>query len=177
LDDERLPMSGKQSPDALFASIAAAKPKLVTGVPDGMLARTIGLCEASADFPYIACAREEECVGVAAGAALAGERAVVLMQNAGFLNSLGAFATMAQRYQLPIIFIVTNRGALADPNGYDIEKRMAFDAGVRPAASVFDVDAAAIPDDLVPAAFKWAEAGRRPVILAVEKRLGAEASQ
>jgi len=43
--------------DRLFRSIAAAKPKLVTGVPDGMLARTIMLCEASPDFPYIACAR------------------------------------------------------------------------------------------------------------------------
>ena len=29
--------------DRLFRSIAAAKPKLVTGVPDGMLARTIML--------------------------------------------------------------------------------------------------------------------------------------
>ena len=118
----------------LFASIAAAKPRLVTGVPDGMLAETIMLCEASPDFPYIACAREEECIGVACGAAMAGERAVVMVQNAGMLNSLGAFATMALRYGLPIVVIVTNRGALADPNGYDIEKREAFDAGVRPMA-------------------------------------------
>lgn len=163
--------------DPLFRSIRAAKPALVTGVPDGMLAATIAACSASPDFPYVACAREEECIGVACGAAMAGERAVVVMQNAGFLNSLGAFATMAIRYQLPIVVIVTNRGALADPNGYDIEKREAFDAGVRPMARVFDFDANDIADDLVPAAFKWAEAGRKPVILALEKRLGAAASQ
>jgi sulfopyruvate decarboxylase TPP-binding subunit len=160
----------------LFESIRAAKPKLVTGVPDGMLSETIMLCDASKDFPYIACAREEECIGVACGAAMAGERAVVLVQNAGMLNSLGAFATMGLRYGLPFVVIVTNRGALADPNGYDIEKREAFDAGVRPMARVFDFDAANLPADLVPAAFKWAEAARKPVILALEKRLGGEAA-
>lgn len=162
--------------DPLFRSIAAARPRLVTGVPDGMLAATIFACEASDDFSYIGCAREEECIGVACGAAMAGERAVVLVQNAGMLNALGAFATMGLRYGLPFVVIVTNRGALADPNGYDIEKREAFDAGVRPMARVFDFDAADLPPDLVPAAFKWAEAARKPVILALEKRLGASAA-
>jgi sulfopyruvate decarboxylase TPP-binding subunit len=165
-----------QADNRLFRSIAASRPKLVTGVPDGMLAQTIMLCDASTDFPYIACAREEECIGVACGAAMAGERAVVMVQNAGLLNSLGAFATMGLRYGLPFVVIVTNRGALADPNGYDIEKREAFDAGVRPMARVFDFDASDFPDDLIPAAFKWAEAARKPVIIALEKRLGSEAA-
>ena len=107
---------------------------------------------------------------------MAGERAVVMVQNAGLLNSLGAFATMGLRYGLPFVVIVTNRGALADPNGYDIEKREAFDAGVRPMARVFDFDASDFPEDLIPAAFKWAEAARKPVIIALEKRLGAEAA-
>jgi sulfopyruvate decarboxylase TPP-binding subunit len=162
--------------DRLFRSILAARPKLVTGVPDGMLSATIFACQSTDQFPYIACAREEECIGVACGAAMAGERAVVLMQNAGLLNSLGAYATMGLRYGLPFVVVVTNRGALADPNGYDIEKREAFDAGVRPMARVFDFDAGDLPDDLMPAAFKWAEAARKPVILALEKRLGGEAA-
>lgn len=91
-----------------------------------MLARTIMLCEASPDFSHITCAREEECIGVASGVAMAGERAVVMVQIAGLLNSPGAFATMGLRYGLPFVIIVTNRGALADPNGYDIEKREAL---------------------------------------------------
>lgn len=161
---------------ALFKSICDAAPKLVTGVPDGMLAATIEACQASDQFPYIACAREEECIGVASGAAMAGERAIVLVQNAGLLNSIGAFATMALRYQLPFVIIVTNRGVLADPNSYDIEKHDAFELAVKNLARVFTYDAANLPDDLVPAAFKWAEAARRPAIIALERRLaGAEA--
>jgi sulfopyruvate decarboxylase TPP-binding subunit len=148
----------------------AAKPKLVTGVPDGMLAETIRFCAASA-VPYIPCAREEECIGVACGAAMTGERAVVLMQNAGLLNSLVAFSTMALRYQLPFVILTTNRGVLADPNSYDIEKFMAFEASVKPLTPVFSYPAANLPDDLVPAAFKWAEAARRPAIIALEKSL------
>jgi sulfopyruvate decarboxylase subunit alpha len=159
------------SGEALYRSIEAAKPKLVTGVPDGMLAATIMLCEQSKNFPYIACAREEECIGVASGAAMAGERAVVMVQNAGLLNSLGALATMGIRYQLPFVVLVTNRGVLADPNGYDIEKFMAFESGVRAMTPVFSYPMAAMPDDLVPAAFKWAEAARRPAVIALEKSL------
>ncbi len=159
------------SGETLFRSIRSAEPKLVTGVPDGMLAETIRLCDACPDFPYIACAREEETIGVACGAAMAGERAVVLVQNAGLLNSLGAFATMALRYQLPFVVIVTNRGSLADPNGYDIEKHMAFEASVKPLTQVFTFPAAQLPTDLVPAAFKWAEAARRPAVIALEKSL------
>jgi sulfopyruvate decarboxylase subunit alpha len=157
--------------DALYRSIAAARPRLVCGVPDGMLAETIRLCAKSPDFPYVACAREEECFGLASGAAMAGERAVVLVQNAGLLNSLGAFATMALRYQLPFVVFVTNRGVLADPNGYDIEKCMAFDASVPPLTPVFRFDASRLPDDVAPTAFKWAEAARRPAVIALEKRL------
>lgn len=159
------------SGDRLFRSIAAAKPSVVAGVPDGMLAETIRLCAASKDFPYIACAREEETIGVACGAAMAGERAVVLVQNAGLLNSIGALATMGLRYQLPFVVLVTNRGVLADPNSYDIEKYMAFEASVKTLTPVFSYAAASIPDDLVPAAFKWAEAARRPAVIALEKSL------
>jgi sulfopyruvate decarboxylase subunit alpha len=156
--------------DALFRSIEAAKPKLITGVPDGMLAETIRLCSES-PIPYIACAREEETIGVACGAAMAGERAVVLVQNAGLLNSIGALATMALRYQLPFVVLVTNRGVLADPNSYDIEKYMAFEASVKTLTPVFSYPAANFPADLVPAAFKWAEAARRPAVIALEKSL------
>lgn len=159
------------SGDRLFRSIASAKPRLVTGVPDGMLAETIRLCSETKDFPYIGCAREEECIGVACGAAMAGERAVVLVQNAGLLNSLGAVATMGIRYGLPFVILVTNRGALADPNSYDIEKFMAFEASVKTLTPVFSYAASALPDDLVPAAFKWAEAARRPAVIALEKSL------
>ena len=170
-------MSQSSPGKRLYDSIRMARSRLVAGVPDGMLAETIRLCMDDPQLVYADCAREEECIGVACGAALAGERAVVLVQNAGFLNSIGAFATMALRYQLPIVILVTNRGGLADPNGYDIEKRLAFDGGVRPIATVFDFSAAALPDDLIPAAFSWAEAGRRPVVLAIEKSLGEGASQ
>jgi sulfopyruvate decarboxylase subunit alpha len=157
--------------DRLFRSIVAAKPKLVTGVPDGMLAATIFACQSTDQFPYIACAREEECVGVACGAAMAGDRAVVLLQNAGLLNALGAFATMALRYQLPFVVLTTNRGVLADPNSYDIEKYVAFEASVPTLTPVFRYAMGALPDDIVPAAFKWSEAARRPAVIALEKAL------
>jgi hypothetical protein len=66
---------------------------------------------------------------------------------------------------------VTNRGVLADPNSYDIEKFMAFESSVTTLTPVFKYPMATMPDDLVPAAFKWAEAARRPAVIALEKSL------
>lgn len=157
--------------ERLYNSIVAARPMLVCGVPDGMLAHTIRLCQSSKSLSYVACAREEECIGIACGAAMAGERAVVLVQNAGLLNSLGAFATMAIRYQLSFVIVTTNRGVLADPNSYDIEKFTAFENSVKAVTPVFSYPFMSVPDELVPAAFKWAEAARRPAIVALEKSL------
>ena len=72
---------------------------------------------------------------------------------------------------LTLVIIVTNRGVLADPNSYDIEKFDAFEASVKALSHVFTYDAADLPDDLVPAAFRWAQAARRPAIIALERRL------
>ena len=72
---------------------------------------------------------------------------------------------------LPFVILVTNRGVLADPNSYDIEKFMAFESGVKAMTPVFSYPASSLPDDLVPAAFKWAEAARRPAVIALEKSL------
>jgi sulfopyruvate decarboxylase subunit alpha len=58
--------------------------------------------------------REETAVGVAAGAALAGRRPVVLMQNSGFGASVNALASLVQAYTLPLLLVVSLRGAAPD---------------------------------------------------------------
>ena len=60
-------------------------------------------------------AREDNAVGVAAGAALAGRAPVVLMQNSGLGQSVNALASLVVPYRIPMLLVVSLRGTAGDP--------------------------------------------------------------
>jgi sulfopyruvate decarboxylase subunit beta len=60
--------------------------------------------------PHVGVTREEEGVGVCAGAALAGRVPVLLMQNSGLGNSLNALASLTTLYRLPLLMLLEHRG-------------------------------------------------------------------
>jgi len=84
-----------------------------TGVPcsllDGLY-RALLDGDASVRAPLIEAVREDEAIGHAAGAYLAGRRPVVMMQNSGLGNSLNAIISLSQIYALPFLLLVTWRG-------------------------------------------------------------------
>lgn len=81
-----------------------------TGVPCSLIQSLIAALERHPTLPYVAAVREDAAVGVAAGAALAGRRPAVLMQNSGLGTSLNALASLSLLYRLPALLIVTWRG-------------------------------------------------------------------
>jgi phosphonopyruvate decarboxylase len=78
-----------------------------TGVPCSLVASLIAALE---PHGYVAETREDAALGLAAGAALAGRRPIVVMQNSGFGVSLNALGSLQQIYELPCLLIVTWRG-------------------------------------------------------------------
>lgn len=104
---------------------------IATGVPDGWVVPLINALSEDKRFDYIAAAREEECFGIAAGAAMSGKRALVIMQNSGFLNSIGAYTTLCQKYQTPFVCLIAHRGGINDSNSYDPNKHRSFEAVTR----------------------------------------------
>lgn len=78
-----------------------------TGVPCSLVA---SLIEALEHDGYVAETREDAALGLAAGAALAGRRPVVVMQNSGFGVSLNAIGSLQDIYALPCLLVVTWRG-------------------------------------------------------------------
>ncbi len=59
---------------------------------------------------HVPVTREEEGVGICAGAALAGRLPVLLMQNSGLGNCLNALLSLTQLYELPLLILATYRG-------------------------------------------------------------------
>ena len=114
--------------DNILNSLDEHNINVTTGVPDGWIVPLIKGLSADDRFDYIAAAREEECFGIAAGAAMSGRRTLVLMQNSGFLNSIGAFTTLCQKYQTPFVVLIAHRGGINDSNSYDPNKYRSFEA-------------------------------------------------
>jgi sulfopyruvate decarboxylase subunit alpha len=83
---------------------------LAVTVPCKYIARLIVEAEQDPRFTLMYPSREEEGLGIAAGAALAGRGSVMLLQNSGLGNMVNAYCSLNLYYDLPVCLIVTYRG-------------------------------------------------------------------
>lgn len=89
---------------------------LVPYVPDRVLTPLIKNLHVDPFFTTFATAREEEAVGIVAGAWMGGRRGAVLMQTSGFATLANVLASLAVPYQIPLIMFVSERGTLGEFN-------------------------------------------------------------
>ena len=79
-------------------------------VPCKLLANMIDILEKDNDVYYSAVPREEEGMGICAGAYLGNKFPCLLMQNTGIGNSINAIVSLLQLYNIPIVFLISYRG-------------------------------------------------------------------
>jgi sulfopyruvate decarboxylase subunit alpha len=79
-----------------------------TGVPDSTLAGVIA--ELIERRIYVPAVREDEAVGMAAGAYMGGKVPAVLMQNSGLGTSLNALISLNLIYRQPCLLLISWRG-------------------------------------------------------------------
>ena len=81
-----------------------------TGVPCSLLGALLQNLSEDKEILYVPAAREDAAVGIAAGAALSGRRAAVLMQNSGLGYCLNALTSLNLIYRIPTLLLITYRG-------------------------------------------------------------------
>ena len=59
-------------------------------------------------------AKEEEGIGVSAGAHFAGVKSAMLMQNHGFLASINGIVSFAHLYKIPLLMLISYRGSFGE---------------------------------------------------------------
>lgn len=75
-------------------------------------------------FSHVALTREEEGVGMCAGAALAGAKPAMLIQNSGLGNMVNALCSLTKYYKFPLALLISWRGVYGEkieaqkPMGY-----------------------------------------------------------
>jgi sulfopyruvate decarboxylase subunit alpha len=86
----------------------------VCSVPCVMLSGVLKQLQNGSLF-HIPVTREEEGVGIAAGAVLGGKRPALLMQNSGLGNAINALLSLTKLYRLPLSLVVSQRGGRGEP--------------------------------------------------------------
>jgi len=86
-------------------------------VPCKLLANMITILEDDKDVYYSAIPREEEGMGICAGAYLGNKLPCIMMQNTGIGNSVNSIVSLLQLYQIPVVFLISYRGTSGEPVG------------------------------------------------------------
>ncbi|MEK9802809.1 MAG: decarboxylase [Curvibacter sp.] len=106
--------AGETWDETLIRVFKANEIRLITYVPDKVLAPLIKRLHADPYFTVICPAREEEAVGIVTGAYMGGLRGIVLMQTSGFATLPNALASLTVPYQIPLLMLISERGTLGD---------------------------------------------------------------
>ena len=91
---------------AILEAIKKSGINLVASLPDINCLDLINALERDSDIIHVPLCREEEGIGICAGARLVGKKPAIVMQNAGLLNSCNGIVTTGIQLELPILLIV-----------------------------------------------------------------------
>ncbi len=100
---------------SVFKGIIDAGIDLIVSVPCANLKELIPMVDKAQDIIHVPVTREEEGVGVCAGAYMGGKRPAMLMQNSGLGNSINALASLNMLYGIPLLMIMSHRGVEGEP--------------------------------------------------------------
>jgi sulfopyruvate decarboxylase alpha subunit len=141
-------MQPRDWPGEIHRELAAAGVRIVGYVPDAGHKRLIELCHADKRMRAVVLSTEEEGIGLASGAWLGGEKAVLLMQSSGVGNVVNAIG-MLKECRIPLVSLVTMRGQQGEFNPWQVPMGQATRQVLEAMGTV--VHEAASEEDIAPA--------------------------
>ncbi|OPY51114.1 MAG: Sulfopyruvate decarboxylase subunit alpha [Methanosaeta sp. PtaU1.Bin112] len=100
---------------AVYQGMKRAGIDFVASVPCVNLQELLILIGSDPEIIHLPVTREEEGVGICAGAWMGGRRAALLMQNSGLGNCINALASLDMLYGIPLLMIISHRGGVGEP--------------------------------------------------------------
>jgi len=100
---------------AVYKGIKAAGIRYISALPETWLVYLLQLAEDDPEMTLVEVAKEEEAIGIAAGAYFAGKPNALLLQNHGFLAAINGIVSLALLYRVPLTMLIALRGHWGEP--------------------------------------------------------------
>jgi sulfopyruvate decarboxylase subunit alpha len=105
----------------VYDALKGAGVRIISALPETWLVHLIRMAEEDPEVTLVRLAKEEEGVGISAGAHLAGVKSAMLMQNHGFLASVNGIVSGAQLYRIPMLMLISARGEFGERDPWQTE--------------------------------------------------------
>lgn len=99
----------------IYQGIKDAGIKFISALPETWLVYLLQLADEDPEMCLIEVAKEEEAIGIAAGAYFAGAPNALLLQNHGFLAAINGIVSLSLLYRVPLVMLIANRGHMGEP--------------------------------------------------------------
>src|SRR5438094_9456462 len=98
----------------IYEALKACDVKIMSALPETWLVHLVRMADEDPDMTLVRLAKEEEGVGVSAGAHFAGVKSAMLMQNHGFLQAINGIVGVSLLYKIPLLMLITDRGGFGE---------------------------------------------------------------
>src|SRR5712691_8292210 len=99
-----MPVSATNS-KLIYDALKGCGIRLMSALPETWLVHLIRLADEDPEMILVRLAKEEEGVGISAGAHFAGVKSDMLMQNHGFLAAVNGIVSFGQLYKIPLLML------------------------------------------------------------------------
>lgn len=98
----------------IYETLKGCDIRVVSALPETWLVHLIRMTDEDPDMILVRLAKEEEAVGISAGAHFAGVKSAMLMQNHGFMASINGIVSFAHLYKIPLLMLISYRGSFGE---------------------------------------------------------------
>ena len=96
--------------EIIFKELTRFGVDFAVSVPSNFFKSLLSMLDKAPEILHVPVTREEEGVGVAAGAYLGGKTPALILQNSGLGNSINALASLNVIFKIPLLILVDQRG-------------------------------------------------------------------
>ena len=102
-------------------SLVRNKVEFVTTVPCKQLAGVIDIVENEASIMHVPSNKEDEGMGLCAGAYMGGKRPCIIMQNTALGVTFNTLTSLTQFYNMPLPMLISYRGEIGEKVAIQVE--------------------------------------------------------
>lgn len=107
--------------DKIVADLVNNGIEFVTTVPCKQLAGVIDKINQTKEIMHVPSNKEDEGMGLCAGAWMGGKRPAIIMQNTAIGVTINSLVTLTQYYHFPLPMLISYRGEVGEPVACQIE--------------------------------------------------------